>query len=501
MSHEIAMSTATILHPGNQLLFAGYDPGSFYDEMVAPNGQPRRCSAPMFEKLANMPLEIYEERRKLADLSYLVQGITFTVYSDGRGTERLFPFDLVPRIIPRSEWDLIERGLAQRVTALNLYLQDIYSQQRILKDRIIPRNLVYSCKHFRREMVGLAVPRDIYIHISGIDLVRDSRTGQYLILEDNARSPSGISYVMENRLVMRRTFPRAFELSEVLPVDHYPAALVQILRSLSPRAADRPVIVLLTPGLYNSAYFEHCFLAQEMGIELVEGRDLVVADDVVYMKTIHGLTRVDVIYRRVDDDFLDPLAFRADSLVGVPGLMNAYRAGNIALANAVGTGVADDKAIYAYVPRFIRYYLGEEPILQNVETFLCSNPAQLSYVLNHLPELVVKAVGESGGYGMLMGPSSDKKTIEEFRERLKSDPRNYIAQPVIPLSRCPSFDPASGTMSPRHVDLRPYCLYDGRKVTIVPGGLTRVALQRGSLVVNSSQGGGSKDTWVLRGDE
>jgi uncharacterized circularly permuted ATP-grasp superfamily protein len=501
MSHEIAMSTATILHPGNQLLFAGYDPGSFYDEMVAPNGQPRRCSAPMFEKLANMPLEIYEERRKLADLSYLVQGITFTVYSDGRGTERLFPFDLVPRIIPRSEWDLIERGLAQRVTALNLYLQDIYSQQRILKDRIIPRNLVYSCKHFRREMVGLAVPRDIYIHISGIDLVRDSRTGQYLILEDNARSPSGISYVMENRLVMRRTFPRAFELSEVLPVDHYPAELVQILRSLSPRAADRPVIVLLTPGLYNSAYFEHCFLAQEMGIELVEGRDLVVADDVVYMKTIHGLTRVDVIYRRVDDDFLDPLAFRADSLVGVPGLMNAYRAGNIALANAVGTGVADDKAIYAYVPRFIRYYLGEEPILQNVETFLCSNPAQLSYVLNHLPELVVKAVGESGGYGMLMGPSSDKKTIEEFRERLKSDPRNYIAQPVIPLSRCPSFDPASGTMSPRHVDLRPYCLYDGRKVTIVPGGLTRVALQRGSLVVNSSQGGGSKDTWVLRGDE
>jgi uncharacterized circularly permuted ATP-grasp superfamily protein len=501
MSHEIAMSTATILHPGNQLLFAGYDPGSFYDEMVAPNGQPRRCSAPMFEKLANMPLEIYEERRKLADLSYLVQGITFTVYSDGRGTERLFPFDLVPRIIPRSEWDLIERGLAQRVTALNLYLQDIYSQQRILKDRIIPRNLVYSCKHFRREMVGLAVPRDIYIHISGIDLVRDSRTGQYLILEDNARSPSGISYVMENRLVMRRTFPRAFELSEVLPVDHYPAELVQILRSLSPRAADRPVIVLLTPGLYNSAYFEHCFLAQEMGIELVEGRDLVVADDVVYMKTIHGLTRVDVIYRRVDDDFLDPLAFRADSLVGVPGLMNAYRAGNIALANAVGTGVADDKAIYAYVPRFIRYYLGEEPILQNVETFLCSNPAQLSYVLNHLPELVVKAVGESGGYGMLMGPSSDKKTIEEFRERLKSDPRNYIAQPVIPLSRCPSFDPASGTMSPRHVDLRPYCLYDGQKVTIVPGGLTRVALQRGSLVVNSSQGGGSKDTWVLRGDE
>ena len=495
------MSSASTVHSPNQLLFSGYDPGAFYDELIAPNGQPRPCAAAMYENLASMPLDAFEERRKLADLSYLVQGITFTVYSDGRGTERLFPFDLVPRIIPRSEWDVIERGLTQRVMALNLYLRDIYGDQRALRDNIIPRNLVYSCKHFRREMVGLTVPRDIYVHISGIDLVRDSRTGQYLVLEDNSRSPSGISYVLENRLVMRRTFPRVFELSEVLPVDHYPAELVRILRSLSPRTADRPVIVLLTPGLYNSAYFEHCFLAQEMGIELVEGRDLVVVDDVVYMKTIHGLTRVDVIYRRVDDDFLDPLAFRADSLVGVPGLMNAYRAGNIALANAVGTGVADDKAIYAYVPAFIKYYLGEDPILQNVDTFLCSEQTQLDYVLDHLPELVVKAVGESGGYGMLMGPSADKKTIEAFREKLVADPRNYIAQPVIPLSRCPSYDPAIGGMSPRHVDLRPYCLYDGDKVTIVPGGLTRVALQRGSLVVNSSQGGGSKDTWVLRGDE
>lgn len=487
--------------PPEKLLFDGYDPGSFYDEMIAPDGQPRPCAAPMYHKLANMPLEVFEERRKLADLSYLVQGITFTVYSDGRGTERLFPFDLVPRIIPRSEWDVIERGLAQRVTALNLYLRDIYGAQRILKDRIIPQHLVYSCKHFRREMVGLQVPRDIYVHVAGIDLVRDSRSGEYLVLEDNARSPSGISYVLENRLVMRRTFPRAFELSEVQSVDHYPAELVKILRSLSPRSGDRPVIVLLTPGLYNSAYFEHCFLAQEMGIELVEGRDLVVVDNVVYMKTIYGLTRVDVIYRRVDDDFLDPLAFRAGSLVGVPGLMNAYRAGNIALANAVGTGVADDKAIYAYVPAFIRYYLGEDPILKNVDTYLCSSPDQLSYVLEHLPELVVKAVGESGGYGMVMGPSSDRKTIEEFRDRLIADPRNYIAQPVIPISRVPSYDPTTGSMSARHVDLRPYCLYDGEKVVIVPGGLTRVALQKGSLVVNSSQGGGSKDTWVLRGEE
>ena len=494
------MSSVASTHPSNKLLFEGYDPGSFYDELIAPNGNPRPCAAAMYEQLASMPLELFEERRKLADLSYLVQGITFTVYSDGRGTERLFPFDLVPRIIPRSEWDVIERGLAQRVMALNYYLQDIYGPQRILKDGIIPRHLVYSCKHFRREMVGLSVPRGIYVHIAGIDLVRDSSTGQYLVLEDNARSPSGISYVLENRLVMRRTFAHAFEVCEVQPVDHYPSELAQILRSLSPRTGERPVIVLLTPGLYNSAYFEHCFLAQEMGIELVEGRDLVVVDDVVFMKTIHGLTRVDVIYRRVDDDFLDPLAFRTDSLVGVPGLMNAYRAGNIALANAIGTGVADDKAIYAYVPDFIKYYLGEDPILQNVETYLCSRPDHLAYVLDHLPELVVKAVGESGGYGMLMGPAADKKTIADFRDRLIADPRNYIAQPVIPLSRVPSFDPVTGGMSPRHVDLRPYCLYDGEKVTIVPGGLTRVALQRGSLVVNSSQGGGSKDTWVLRGD-
>ena len=495
------MSSAASPSPSAKLLFEGYQPGSFYDEMIAPNGEPRAGSRAMYEKLSTMPLEVYEERRKLADLSYLVQGITFTVYNDGRGTERLFPFDLVPRIIPRSEWETIERGLAQRVTALNLYLQDIYGPQRILQDKVIPRNLVYSCKHFRREMSGVSVPRDIYVHISGIDLVRDSKTGEYLVLEDNVRSPSGISYVIENRLVMRRTFPRAFETSEVLPVDHYPTELARILRSLSPRAGERPMIVLLTPGLYNSAYFEHCFLAQEMGIELVEGRDLVVVDNVVYMKTIHGLTRVDVIYRRVDDDFLDPLAFRTDSLVGVPGLLNAYRAGNIALANAVGTGVADDKAIYAFVPAFIKYYLGEDPILKNVDTMLCSRPKELAYVLDHLPELVVKAVGESGGYGMLMGPMSDKKTIEEFRVKLKADPRNYIAQPIVPLSRCPSFDPATGKMSARHVDLRPYCLYDGEKTTIVPGGLTRVALQPGSMVVNSSQGGGSKDTWVLRGDE
>jgi uncharacterized circularly permuted ATP-grasp superfamily protein len=443
----------------------------------------------------------FEERRKLADLSFLIQGITFTVYSDGRGTERLFPFDLIPRILPHSEWEKIERGLSQRVVALNLFLQDIYGKQQILKDRKIPRWLVYSCPNFRREVIGVEVQRGIYTHISGIDLVRDSKSGDFFVLEDNVRTPSGISYVLENRLVMTRTLPDAFQACEVLPVHHYPAELSRVLRSLSPRGPGDAEIVLLTPGIHNSAYFEHSFLAQQMGVELVEGRDLIVDGGVVYTKTIRGLKRVDVIYRRVDDEFLDPLTFRPDSILGVPGLMGAYRAGSVALANAVGNGVADDKAIYAYVPEFIRYYLGEDPILKTVETYLCANPTDLGYVLDHLPQLVVKAVGESGGYGMLMGPAADRAKILEFAERLRANPRNYIAQPVVALSRVPSYDSATGAVAGRHVDLRPYCLYDGEKVTIVPGGLTRVALQPNSLVVNSSQGGGSKDTWVLRGED
>ena len=495
------MSSAPSGFPSDQLLFTGYAPGSFYDELIAPDGQPRPCAAPMYEQLANMPLEVFEERRKLADLSFLIQGITFTVYSDGQGTERLFPFDLIPRIIPHSEWERIDRGLAQRVVALNLFLQDVYGKQRIFKDRQISRSLVYSCPHFRREVIGIEVPRGIYTHICGIDLIRDSKTGEFCVLEDNVRTPSGVSYVLENRLVMTRTLPDAFQAGEVLPVHHYPNELARILRSLSPRGEDDGEIVLLTPGIYNSAYFEHSFLAQQMGIELVEGRDLIVDGGIVFMKTIHGLKRVDVIYRRVDDDFLDSLTFRSDSILGVPGLMGAYRAGNVALANAVGNGVADDKAIYAYVPDFIRYYLGEDPILRSVETYICARPKDLDYVLGHLPELVVKAVGESGGYGMLIGPKAEAKKIEEFRQRILANPRNYIAQPVIALSRVPSYDPATRTVGGRHVDLRPYCLYDGKHVTIVPGGLTRVALQRGSLVVNSSQGGGSKDTWVLRGEE
>jgi uncharacterized circularly permuted ATP-grasp superfamily protein len=482
-------------------LFEEYESGGFFDEMFADLGGPRLHYSKIFRKLAQMAPSQFEERRKHADLSFLLQGITFTVYNDGQGTERLFPFDLIPRIIPNSEWQRIDRGLAQRVVALNLFLQDVYGKQRIFADRQIPRSLVYSCKHFLREVIGIEVPRGIHTHICGIDLVRDSKTGEFCVLEDNVRTPSGISYVLENRLVMTRTFPDAFQAYEVLPVNHYPAELARILRSLSPRGGDDPQIVLLTPGIHNSAYFEHSFLAQQMGIELVEGRDLIVDGGIVYMKTIHGLKRVDVIYRRVDDEFLDSLTFRADSVLGVPGLMGAYRAGNVALANAVGNGVADDKAIYAYVPTFIRYYLGEEPVLRSVETYLCSKREELSYVLDHLPELVVKAVGESGGYGMLMGPAADGERLEEFRRRIQSNPRNYIAQPVVPLSRVPSYDPALGTIGGRHVDLRPYCLYDGEKVTIVPGGLTRVALQKGSMVVNSSQGGGSKDTWVLCGED
>jgi uncharacterized circularly permuted ATP-grasp superfamily protein len=481
-------------------LLQGYDLGAYYDEMFEAPGVPRPHYQKVMEGVGKLAPVEFEDRRQLADLAFLLQGITFTVYSDGRGTERLFPFDLMPRVLPRSQWDKLEAGLSQRVLALNLFLEDVYGAQRILKDRQIPRSLVLSCRHFEREMIGVRVPRNIYTHISGIDLVRDSKTDEFLVLEDNCRTPSGISYVLENRLVMTRTFAKVFETCEVMPIDHYPMELINILRSLAPRGMSNPVVVLLTPGIYNSAYFEHSFLAQQMGIELVEGRDLVVDNEIVYMKTIRGLTRVDVIYRRIDDEFIDPLSFRRDSLLGVSGLMGAYRAGNVALANAIGNGVADDKAIYAYVPTFIKYYLGQDPILRNVDTYLCSKEDQLKYVLEHLDQLVVKAVGESGGYGMLIGPAATKEKIEDFRAKLIQDPRNYIAQPVIGLSRCPAYDPRTGKMAGRHVDLRPYCLFNGEKVTIVPGGLTRVALEPGSLVVNSSQGGGSKDTWVLRGE-
>ena len=477
------------------LPFSNYSWDAAYDEMFAAPGQPRAHYHGLFRTLLELPPEELRKSQQAADLSFLHQGITFTVYGNDQGTERVFPNDLLPRIIPAEEWGKIERGLTQRITALNLFLEDLYHHGRILADGIIPRELVYSCKHYRREMRGLNVPRGIYVSVCGSDLVR-LPDGSFAVLEDNLRVPSGVSYMLANRKVLKRVFPSLFQDYGVWPVDHYPQVLLATLRALaSGPGRHEPTVVLLTPGVFNSAYFEHTFLAQQMGIELVEGRDLLVHDNVVYMRTTAGLRRVDVIYRRVDDDFLDPLCFRPDSSLGVAGLFNAYRAGNVNFANAIGTGVADDKAIYAYVPAIIRYYLDEEPILANVKTFLLTKPSQRHYVLEHLEELVIKAVGESGGYGMLIGPHSSKQQREEFRRRIEAEPRNYIAQPTLQLSRAPCF--LDGAVQARHVDLRPYVLY-GQNVTLVPGGLTRVALRAGSLVVNSSQGGGSKDTWVLR---
>jgi len=473
--------------------FSNYQLDAAYDEMFDATGRPRAQYEELYQRLLDMPAETLFERQQAANLMFLNQGITFTVYGEEEGTERIWPYDLLPRMITGAEWTIIERGLTQRITALNLFLKDVYHEGRILSAGIIPRALVYSCRHFRREMRGLKVPHDIYVSIVGTDLVR-LPGGGFAVLEDNLRVPSGVSYMIANRQVMKRVFPSLFGSYGVRPIDHYGQALLSTLRALTPASRPDPTIVLLTPGVYNSAYFEHTFLARQMGIELVEGRDLLVHDNIVYMRTTGGLRRVDVIYRRIDDDFLDPLAFRPDSTLGVPGLLNAYRAGNIALANAIGTGIADDKAVYAYVPAIISYYLGEEPILPNVETFLLTDDSQRLYVLEHLQELVVKAVGESGGYGMLIGPYSTATQREEFREAITTNPRNYIAQPTLALSRAPCvFD---GQIEPRHIDLRPFIL-QGERVTIVPGGLTRVALKRGSLVVNSSQGGGSKDTWVL----
>jgi uncharacterized circularly permuted ATP-grasp superfamily protein len=475
--------------------FARYDLNTGYDEMFEARLTPRTHYEALYKRLLELPPEEFQRRQAAADTSFLNQGITFTVYGDEEGTERIFPYDLLPRVITNPEWDVIERGLTQRITALNMFLTDIYHGGRIMADRVVPRELVYSCRHFRREMRGVHVPRDIYVSVVGTDLVR-LPDGQFAVLEDNLRVPSGVSYMLANRQVMKRIFPRLFSDYGVRPIDHYGQALLATLRALAPNRSADPTIVLLTPGVFNSAYFEHTFLARQMGIKLVEGRDLLVHDNVVYMRTTAGLQRVDVIYRRIDDDFIDPMAFRPDSALGVAGLFNAYRAGNVALANAIGTGVADDKAIYAYVPAIIRYYMSEEPILPNVETYLLEDEKQRGYVLKNLDKLVVKAVGESGGYSMLIGPHSTAREREEFRQRILAHPRNYIAQPTLALSCAPCY--IDGRVEPRHVDLRPYILY-GVRVTIVPGGLTRVALRRGSLVVNSSQGGGSKDTWVLYG--
>ena len=474
-------------------LFGDYPLDRAFDEMRAGPGELRLHYRALAETLVHLPADELQRRKQSADLAFLTQGITFTVYGREEGTERIFPYDLLPRIITAREWDRIERGLIQRITALNLFLRDVYSDGKILNDRVIPRELVESCKHYRRQMRGLQVPRNVYIAVAGSDLLR-LNSGEFVVLEDNLRVPSGVSYMLTNRRVMKRTFPQLFNSYGVRTIEHYPQVLLATLRSLAPEGRPEPNIVLLTPGVFNSAYFEHTFLARQMGVDLAEGRDLVTHDNIVYMRTTGGLKRVDVIYRRVDDDFSDPLVFRGDSALGCAGLFNAYRAGNVTVANAFGTGLADDKAIYAYVPRMIRYYLDEEPILPNVETFLLSEERERRHVLANLDKLVVKAVGESGGYGMLIGPHASARQREEFARQIEANPRNYIAQPTLDFSRAPCF--IGDRLEPRHVDLRPYILF-GDKINIVPGGLTRVALEKGSLVVNSSQGGGSKDTWVL----
>ena len=462
--------------------------------MFAADGSIRPHYEALLKVLTTLPREELQRRKQSADVSFLMQGITFTVYGREEGTERIFPYDLVPRLVTSEQWSHVEKGLTQRITALNLFLHDVYHEGKILAQGVIPREIVYSCQQFRRQMRGLQVPRNVYVAIAGTDLLR-LNSGEFVVLEDNLRVPSGVSYMLTNRRIMKRTLPHLFRNYGVRPIEHYSQALLSTLRSIAPEGRPEPSIVLLTPGVYNSAYFEHTYLARQMGIELVEGRDLVIHDNIVYMRTTGGLKRVDVIYRRVDDDFIDPLAFRPDSILGVPGLFNAYRAGNLTLANAFGTGVADDKALYAYVPAIIKYYLDEDPILNNVETYLMTDKKQRDHVVANLDKLVVKAVGESGGYGMLVGPQSSAAQREEFKQLIEANPRNYIAQPTLDFSRSPCLL-EDGTIEPRHVDLRPYILF-GDKVTIVPGGLTRVALRKGSLVVNSSQGGGSKDTWVL----
>src|SRR6266481_5591210 len=473
--------------------FEGYMTESFFDEMFESVGNVRPHYRKLFDRYGGMSIKDFEKKRAAADNAFLSQGVTFTVYSDQEGTERIFPFDLIPRIIPRKEWEHVENGLGQRITALNLFLRDIYHEQKIVKDGVIPEEIIRSALHFRPEFMGFDVPKDIYIHICGTDLIRNNN-GNYLVLEDNARCPSGVSYLLENRQAMKRVFPNLFSRYLVRPVDTYCLELLDVLRCIAPNANSDPNVVLLTPGIYNSAYFEHSFLARTMGIEIVVGADLVIQNGYLMMKTTKGLRRVDVVYRRIDDDFLDPAVFRKDSLLGVSGIVDVYRKGNVSLANSIGTGVADDKATYYFVPQMIKYYLDQDPILPNVPTYLSHFDSDRAYILEHLPELVVKSANESGGYGMLMGPNSTAAERDKFRAAINANPRNYIAQPVVQLSRCPSY--SDGRFEGRHIDLRPYILF-GEKITIIPGGLTRVALRKNSLVVNSSQGGGSKDTWVL----
>ena len=470
-----------------------YQTEGFYDELFLADGNPRQEFSILADRINSLPPGDLIRRQQAAERNLMHMGITFNVYGDDAGEERILPFDLMPRLVTAGEWDWIERGLQQRIQALNLFIDDIYHGQRIVKDRVVPEELILSAKGFRKECIGIAPPRGVWCHVTGTDLVRNS-DGQIYVLEDNLRVPSGVSYVLQNRAVLKRTFPRVFKGLGVRPVYDYPGRLLSMLEDVAPDGSDPRQVAVLTPGRFNSAYFEHSFLAQQMGVELVEGRDLTVEDDTVFMRTTAGLERVHVIYRRIDDDFLDPRVFRADSMLGVPGLMEAYRRNRVTLVNAPGTGIADDKVIYTYVPQMIRYYLGEDAIIPNVPTYLCWDKQQMDHVLDNIESLVIKPANESGGYGMLIGPHASASEHEKFRQRIRGNPRNYIAQATLSLSRVPTL--IDDHFEGRHVDLRPFVLY-GRKLFVLPGGLTRVALRKGSLVVNSSQGGGSKDTWVM----
>jgi len=475
-------------------LFAQYDllPNTF-DEIIGPDGRPRPEVAQVAQSLDQLGAKTFRERQRLADGAFLKSGVTFSVYSQSKGVERIFPFDLIPRVVPAADWQRIERGMVQRVTALNHFLADVYGDQRILAEGIIPRDIVLGASGYRPQMAGFRPPGGVYVHIAGVDLIRQP-DGAFVVLEDNARCPSGVSYVLENRAMLKRVLPRVFQRARVRGVDGYPSRLLSALAELAPAAADDPRVVLLTPGPFNSAYFEHSFLARRMGVDLVHPNDLFVRDDTVYVKTTAGPERVDVIYRRIDDDFIDPEVFRPESLLGVPGLVRAYRAGNVTLANALGNGVCDDKAIYPYVPDMIRFYLSEEPVIGQVETLICAREDDRKRALDDLGRYVVKAVDASGGYGMLVGPRASAAQIDEFRHRVADNPRGYIAQPLVELSSCPTWTDEG--IAPRRVDLRPFII-TGHSTWVLPGGLTRVALAKGSYVVNSSQGGGSKDTWVL----
>jgi len=476
--------------------FESYNPGNFFDEYFEKSGQPRAEVKKLVDQIKSFPNKELANRQKAAKAAFMQMGITFGVYGDQKGLEKIFPFDIIPRIINASDWDLIDRGVKQRVFALNRFIHDVYNDQKIIKDGVISKEIILSSVAYRKECQGLNPPKGIWCHISGIDLVRDEE-GQFYVLEDNLRCPSGVSYVLGNRRVMKQTLPVVFESLPIRPVDDYSNRLADTLRNLIPDSILKPNIAILTPGIYNSAYFEHSFLAQQIGEELVEGQDLVVMDDFVYMRTTKGFERLDAIYRRIDDDYLDPTVFNPDSLLGVPGIMKSYRSGKIAIANAPGTGIADDKAIYSFVPDIIKYYTGEDAIIPNIPTFLCADDKDRQHVIDNIANFVVKTTHGSGGYGMLIGPFSSKEQQQQMIENIKKDPRNYIGQPVIQLSRVPVI--VKDHFEGRHIDLRPFVLY-GKDIYVLPGGLSRVALEKGSLVVNSSQGGGSKDTWVLADD-